>query len=235
MSWTDRTRIETFHKLRDEFNVKQFVETGTFKGIGAELFSHYFDVVYTVEHNIEYAEIAGKRLIPRKNVYPYITDSSVFLKEFIRRYDVQKRNDVVFFYLDAHFYNPLLPIEEKWVAVKELHTLRGFTNCIVVIDDFDCNNMGHLVYEGEHFGWGVVAEHIKRVNPDFHYYVNTRDSCRVFDEQTIYETPITVDEDVLDNIRYMHSSDEKRYRGALYAVPKRLDLSKYKLVEFHGT
>ena len=66
------------------------------------------------------------------------------------------------------------------------------------------------------------------------FYVNRKEYCDINTEETVKNLPITVDEDVLDGIRFANSSDVKRYRGILYATPAPLDLNKYDLVEYYG-
>ena len=228
MSWTDKIAIEQILLLRDTFDIGTFVETGTFRGVNAELHAHHFKKVLTCESNPEYVAIAQERLKRFDNVSIFPVDSSVFLAS-IRQY--VSANETIFIYLDAHFYDPSLPKEEKWVVVKELQALRGFQNCIICIHDFACEGLGHLCYDGEDLSWGVIRDYITQVNPNFHFYTNMREWCSIYNEETIYELPITVDEGVIDNLRYANSSDEKKYRGILYAVPQRLDLREFKLKE----
>ncbi|KKN87063.1 hypothetical protein LCGC14_0263330 [marine sediment metagenome] len=231
MSWTDKIATEEILKLRDEFNINTAVETGTFRGTNTELYAHHFREVLSIDVDEAYFEPAGGKLRKYQNVQVFKQSSDSFLLAFTANYLMHKRDDIIFFYLDAHFYDPKLPPEDKWVVVKELKALKGFGNCVICIHDFDCQGLGHLVYGGEHLGWNVVGEHITKVNLDFHYYTNTREWCDIYNEETVKELPITIDEYVIDNLKYANSSDEKRYRGILYAVPAKLDLNKFRVVE----
>ncbi len=233
MSWTDKKSIEQILKLRDRFNISTFVETGTFKGINAKFHAQNFKEVLTCELIEEYFEIAKERLRPYRNVFIYKQSSPKFLKWFIQRYNQEGRRDVVFIFLDAHFYDPSLPPEEKWVVINELKALKGFKNCIICIHDFDCEGLGHCVYDGENLGWLVVKEDLMKVNSNFHFYTNTREFCEIYNEKTIANVPgITLDEDTLDNIKYAWTSEVKTYRGFLYATPEELDLSHFQLKKF---
>ncbi len=233
MSWTDKKSIEQILKLRDRFNISTFVETGTFKGINAKFHAQNFKEVLTCELIEEYFEIAKERLRPYRNVFIYKQSSPKFLKWFIQKYNREGRKDIVFIYLDAHFYNPSLPPDKKWVVVKELKALEGFKNCIICIHDFDCEGLGHCIYNGESLGWLVVKEGLMKVNPNFHFYTNTREFCEIYNEKTIANVPgITLDEDTLDNIKYAWTSEVKTYRGFLYATPEELDLSHFQLKKF---
>jgi len=232
MSWTDKIAAEEVVKLRDEFNIKTAIATGTFTGIAEELYAHYFDEVVSTDIELKYLRIARKRLRKYKNVKLFLMPSWEFLSAFTQQYYEQKRDDYIFIYLDAHFYDPALPPQDKWVVVKELKALKGFKKSILCLHDFDCQGLGHLVYGREHLGWNVVGEHISQVNPDFHYYTNKRQWCDIYNEQTVRELPVTVDEYVIDSIRFVNSSDVKRYRGILYAAPRKLDLNEFRLVGY---
>ena len=227
MSWTDAGAIGTIRKLKDLYNIKVCVETGTWRGVNAELYASIFDRVFTVENDFLTAEAARRRLKRfGSKVEVIYGDSSLFLKRF--KDNSAGSHPPVFIYLDAHFFKP----DEDWVAVEELKALQGFLNCVLCIHDFDNGELGHLIYNDVHFGWDVIGEYIRKVNPNFHYYTNTRDGCRIYDEDDIKELPITIDVDLLDNLRFANSSDVKKYRGILYATPTALDLNQFQLREF---
>lgn len=232
MSWTDKIIIEEILKLRDEFSISTAVETGTHIGANTELYAHHFKEVLSVDIADASLSLARERLKRYENVQLFNMPSWTFLSSFTRDYCKKKGDDFILFYLDAHFYDPNLPPEDKWVVVKELKALKGFKNCILCIHDFDCEGLGHLCYGGEHLDWNVIGDYITEVNPEFFYYTNTRRWCDIYSEETIKKLPITIDEYVIDAIRYANSSDEKRYRGILYAVPRKLDLNKFRLKEF---
>ena len=61
-SWIDRIAVENTLKLRDEFGIKCFIETGTFYGVSAEFYSNFFHIVYTCEKNEKYYNISIQRL-----------------------------------------------------------------------------------------------------------------------------------------------------------------------------
>ena len=54
MSWTDTKSVEAIKYLRDRFQVKEFIETGTFKGINARRHSKNFEKITTCEIKQEY-------------------------------------------------------------------------------------------------------------------------------------------------------------------------------------
>ncbi|MFC1594568.1 hypothetical protein ACFL38_04505 [Candidatus Omnitrophota bacterium] len=230
MSWLDKISIETILQLRDQFNISTFVETGTFKGVNAKFQAQHFQRIETCDISEESLQIARERLRSDTNVTIVQQSSPDFLRAFVERYRKDKRDDIVFIYLDAHFYDPALPPDEKWVVVNELKALEGFEQCVICIHDFDCEGLGHCCYDGQPLGWPLVREHVMKVNPNFFFYTNTRELCDIYTEKTIaHVSGITLDEATLSNIQYAYTSDEKTYRGILYCTPEELDVDKYKL------
>ena len=225
-SWIDRCAVETTLKLKEEFKTDIFIETGTFRGVCAEFYSKYFSCVITCENNKEYHALSKKRLDKYDNVCTAFSDSSEFLNNIIKIY--QESDDVpnIFFFLDAHNES------SDWTVVKELKQLKNLRNCIIVIHDFDCSDLGHLVRDGKHLNWNVVKYYLYDVNPYFKYYCNTKEYCDIIDIDKIKELDITIDDMSIDMIKHANSMGELKNRGILYAVPKSLDLNKYKLKEF---
>ena len=234
MCWLDKKSIEQILKIRDQFQISTFLETGTFKGVNAKFHALNFKQVLTCDISDEYLAKARQRLEDTPNVVIDKRSSPDFLKSFIEGYRKQGRNDIVFIYLDAHFYDPSLPPDEKWVVVNELKALAGFERCVICIHDFDCEGLGHCCYDGEPLGFPLIGEHIRKVNPNFYYYTNARAFCEIYDEASIKGVPgITLDEETIDNIRYAHSAERLTYRGILYATPEELDLNRFQLKRFH--
>ena len=219
MSWTDRIAVENILKLKREFGLRLAIETGTFRGINAELYSLIFDQVISCEKNEDFYHQAQIRLAKAKNVTLVNMPSALFLKS-VHPYDE------FFVYLDAHFYDPHL--KQKWVVIDELESLKKCTNIVLCIHDFD-NGMGHLIYDGESLDWKLLEPYLKGINPDFHYYTNTE--CDPFTETNIKYLPITVDDAVLDAIKFVHSTPQREQRGMLFCTPRMIDVTKYKLRE----
>ncbi|GEM_PF-3313292 len=232
MSWTDKSAVRTILLLKKEFNSKEFIETGTFKGVNMRLYCEYFDRVYTCEANEEYYDHVLRSL--PVNARLFHAHSPSFLKQCTQaKIQSDKVTDSIpIFYLDAHFYDPSLPPEKKFVVVEELQAMEGYKDCIIVIHDFKCQGLGHIVYDGIPLDFNLVKEALNKVNPNFRYYTNAIEYCNIITPEEVEEgkVPGVYDtEEVRDNLRYVWSSPEKTYRGILYAVPRNLDLSKYQL------
>lgn len=203
MSWTDKKAIEVIKNIRDYYKTENFIETGTFMGINAEVHAKNFKNVYTIENNGIYYEKAKERLKKYKNVHQKFGDSTELLKE---TYDL-----LPIYYLDAHFYNKDGP---RWQIKEELKAL-GRKTCVVIIHDFN-NNLGHCVYDGERLGMNVVGGLLKKVNPSFHYYTNNLEGCDIMKPEET-DDPIKK-----DNLKYAWSTPRLTYRGILYCCPTEL-------------
>jgi hypothetical protein len=230
MSWTDKKALEQINKLRDEFDVKLFIETGTFHGVNAAVQANNFKSVITCEVNLKYYQEAWVRLHKYPNVIQICQDSAHFLHTLT--YFVDPLQPWIFF-LDAHFYDPELAPEDRWVVLKELKALKGVKNCIIIIHDFQCNGLGHLNYAGQSLNLDLVLPALSEINPDFHFYGNTYETCDILTSDRVAAGEVanlSLDADVVNNLTYAWSKPEKTYRGLLYCTPKALDLAKFDLV-----
>jgi len=230
MCWVDKNSVEQMIQLKKKYNISQFVETGVFKGVNARLHSFHWDKVISCDIIDEYIDIAREYNKDRNNVFIEKMSSPDFLKKFVKEYREQERDDYVFIFLDAHFYDPNLPPEEKWVVVNELKALKGFDKGIICLHDFDCNGLGHCCYDGQPLGFPLVLPHLMQVRNDYYYYINNKESCDIHNEESIFETKeLIIDEEVIDNVRYSNSCDRLKYRGLLYCTPTELDINKFDL------
>ena len=226
MSWHDKKSIEQILKLKELYGMQHFWETGTFKGVNMRLHSFHWREVHSCDISAENLKIAKSYLSDRRNISLWHMSSPDFLKRQIEIYGKDK--GLFFIYLDAHFYTSI--VEDRWVILKELEALAGFDRCVICIHDFDCSGLGHLCYDGEHMGFPLLLDSLRKVNPNFHFYINTKETCDIYDEGTIHEREeLIVNEDVLDNVRFTQTSDRLRYRGILYCTPTELDLTIFNL------
>ena len=218
MSWTDKKAVEHIKQIRDIFKVKTLVETGTFKGINAELHSKNFKEVFTCEKIKDYYYKAKERLSTYDNVFISYSDSSEFLKRFLKIPNV-------LFYLDAHFYDYTLPKNKRFVVLDELKMLKGKKDSIIVIHDFD-NNLGHIVYDGQSLDLNLLRNDLLKINPNFKFYTNELSSCDpvTLIEQDIKDAGLNLDADTIDNLQYAWSCPRLTYRGILYCVSKKINI-----------
>jgi len=229
-SWTDKKAVEITLKLRDEFKIKEFIETGTYTGVNAKFYSDKFEKVKSCEKVEEKLTQALERLNGINNVCLYHNSSPFFLKNFIRNYKKMDREDIVFIYLDAHFYDPRLPLKDRFAIKKELKALEGFKNCIIAIHDFDNGELGHIIYDNIHLDLKLIKKDLMKVNPEFKLYTNNK--CDIVTPEEIKKGKIPLldwNEEMESTMKFVWSNPIKTYRGILYAIPKELNLKKYDL------
>ena len=232
--WLDKGSCEITEQLRDHFKIGTFIETGTFRGVNLKFWSYRFDDVIGVELHRRYFRETFHRLDGRINAKIVYEDSSQFLEEFVRSYYRNERRDIVLIYLDAHFYTSgeKNTKRDRWVVLRELSSLVGCKNCVLVIHDFNCGDgLYGLVYDGEPLNFELVKDYLAQVNPNFSYYTNLREHCNPHTEESIIGVEgLDPDFTTLETIRF-HSTDRLKYRGILYCTPQPLDLSQLKLKE----
>jgi hypothetical protein len=222
MSWTDQKSIRVINFLKNKFNINTFVETGAFKGINAKFHSKNFKTVLTCENNNAYYEQAKQRLKDSvmgaycRNVTIVKEDSPKFLKNI--------PDGKYIFYLDAHFYNPKIPKNKRFVVLDELKNMIKFKDSIIIIHDFD-NGLGHITYDGLDLDLNLLKNRLKKINNKFYLYTNTLYGCDPLKPiaKDIQLAGLEVDYDVLDNLNYAWSEPKKTYRGFLYCLPNKLN------------
>jgi len=223
MSWTDKQAVVVIKYLRDKYKVKTLVETGTFKGINAELHAKNFEYVFTCEKIKEYFLAATQRLRGYTNVYLCNKDSKLFLKQF------NEMEEPVIFYLDAHFYDAKLPKSKRFAVLDELKSIKGRKDSIIVIHDFD-NNLGHITYDGQPLNLELISKELFAVNPMFYLYTNELSSCNPvsLNYKDILDSGLNLDEETVDNINYAWTEPRLTYRGILYCLPTKLSNKEMK-------
>lgn len=228
LSWTDKYALETIRKLRDKFDVNFFIETGTWKGVNAAVHSGHFNYVMTCENNTDVGKTSQKKL-DKYGIKVNIMNSVEFLSTIVSSFALFSQLTPIF-YLDAHFYNTNLSKDKRFVVLDELKALKGFENCIIIIHDFACEGLGHITYDGIDLDWNLIGDALLEVNPNFKLYTNTPEFTDILTEENVHEVvPEEFLEDAKDNLRYAWSFPRLTKRGILYAVPRELDLTEYKL------
>lgn len=231
MWWYDQDATEVGEKLRDEFGITTFIESGTYRGVNLRFWSYRFNFVFGVEVDSQNYWQSSQKLDGRPNVELICQDSSRFLSEFVANYYQDRRTDIVLIYLDAHFYSGKKTKEGRWVVLRELKALNGFKNCVLVIHDFNCQDLYGLVYDGEPLNFALVKDELAKINPDFSYYNNIREYCNPHTKESIIGVEgIDPDAVTLETISY-HRTARLKYRGILYCTPSALDLRDFTLKE----
>lgn len=233
MSWLDIKSLEQMKKLRDLFDIKTFIETGTWKGNGAQVQSRNFDTVLTIEVVPEYYWKAKNYLYRYTNVFPILGDSPSVLRKLK---PILKCAGTTMFFLDAHFYDASLPIKDRWVILQELQALEGWDDCVITIHDFNCNGLGGLCYDNQPLNFEFVEEYLFRINPNFNYYFNDLNGCEIITKEMVLDgmvPELTLDDNVSETLDFVWSLPNthiRSHRGILYATPKPIDLTQFQLV-----
>ncbi len=224
--WLDKISAQQILKLRDKFNIKTLVETGGAEGNNAIFYSHFFDSVASVEIDPKLVGIARRRAkenTPKdKRPYFYRGESPEYMafSKVLRQVCIdygskETKNSTYLFILDAHTPN-------NWPLQGELKALKGFRNCCVVIHDFKVEGLGYVSYHGQDLDFNYVKQPLLEINPDFKFYVNSRDKAEIVTESEVKEGKIEGlinDKYTLSRLQYAWSSPVKTWRGILYATP----------------
>lgn len=219
--WLDKISTQQILKLRDRFGIKCFIETGCAEGNNAIFYAQYFKEVHSCEIDKELLLRAKRRVqcLKRRNVFLHLKPSPEFIQDYRIEYERKRRIDTLLFFLDAH--SP-----SNWPILDELKALRGFKNCCIVIHDFKVPGLGYISYEGQDLDFNYIKKDILKVNKAFHFYHNDRAGCDIWTMEEAREDKIPglrFDEDVKARLEYTWSTEQRTYRGILYAVPEPLD------------
>jgi len=119
-------------ELRNKFNLRYFVETGTYKGKSTNWASKNFDYVYTIELNEDlYFEVVKKYF--KNNISFSLGDS-----RFILPHVLLKLDRPALFWLDAHWYGLKYPkpVRGECPLLDELSIITtDKRNHVLMIDD----------------------------------------------------------------------------------------------------
>lgn len=153
----DPNLIRVIKKLKADFQLINFVETGTFDGDTSLFFSLIFDRVFTcdvVDHP------RRPEFYFRDNLTYETKSSPNFLRDHLN--EIKSRS---LFYLDAH-WNAYWPLRDELAIV--------FSECenpVVVLDDFDVGNgLEFDTYGGKRLDFDYIAD---LVPPNYHFVVNS--------------------------------------------------------------
>jgi len=185
---------EEFLKLKEKFNIKTAIETGSCLYSTTKWLGNNFGSVLTAEVNEEFAKWGKYKIEEMPNVCAFISDSVEFLKSisnadenYLGLTDFSLNNAI--FFLDAHWgdFCPLL---------NELQEISNkvFVNPIIVIHDFKVPNEPTLGYDSIHgqpfeFEWIKPSlEAIYGVD-GYEYYYNSDATSTEIKRGLIYITP----------------------------------------------
>jgi hypothetical protein len=120
-------------KKYSPFSTLTFVETGTYMGNTVNNVKSYFDTVYSIEINENYANKAIERFKSNDNVHIIKGDSSVEIEKLCKNIDTP-----TFFWLDGHWSGGDTGKGDKdCPLIEEINHIVNFckNKCIIAIDD----------------------------------------------------------------------------------------------------
>jgi len=152
----DSNFIRLIKKLRDDFHLRNFVETGTYDGDTSSLMSALFDRVFTCDVK-DWPR--GAEFYFADNLL-YETRSST---DFLRAHLPEIRTQSLF-YLDAHW-------DTEWPLRDELKIVLGqCENPVFLIDDFDA---GHGLFFDQYRGRKLDFDYLAESIPgDYKFFIN---------------------------------------------------------------
>ena len=228
MSWTDVQSLRVIWYLRDKYKVKQFIETGTYKGTNLAAHRGAFSLMASCEVNKEYYDIANdviSKCIGHNNAVIWNKSSPKFLKSWKEQ---ELFEGTPIFYLDAHFYDKTLPKSKRFVVKDELKSLQGIGKCVIVIHDF-CNGLGSINYDGIDLDLNLIRKELWLINSNFYFYTNTLKSCEIVKtKEDIRRLGLKWDAEMKSTLEFIWSKPEKTYRGLLYCLPTKLNKKEMK-------
>jgi hypothetical protein len=171
---------EEFLKIKEKYDVKNVVETGTCLGSSTIFFTENFENVHSIEINSEYLNIAKERN-PKANYY--LGSSDIVLPSIISSL-VGK----TVFFLDAHW-------EKHCPLLNELDCIASMTEKpIIVIHDFFVpnSNLGYDTYDGQAFDFQWIKEKLDLIydTENYEYFYNSDEKSTEVKRGLIYITPI---------------------------------------------
>ena len=118
-------------KLRREFRLNYFLETGTAKGDAAELAAIMFDKVFTCDIDPEAIRAASLRLADYSNVQIKYMPSPDFIAHVKRQLD-----QPILYWLDAHWSGGHIKPAKECPLLEELAEIGGLNgHSVLLVDD----------------------------------------------------------------------------------------------------
>ena len=222
MCWPDRHALGILTQIRDQFETKVLIETGSAEGNWIIMYSKIFLGTYGCEIDKEFHKICRRR-ISRLKISPETSHLHSFdclemtSPHFIDFMEKRRWTHDVFM-LDAH-------TPGSWPILEELKALRGSISCLIVIHDFkvEGEELGYICYDGQALNLPLVEKDLFAVNPDFCLYTNTRETCDIWPREELRVFLGKQYDEYFDKaMDYVWSKPEKTYRGILYATPEPL-------------
>ena len=169
---SDSYILNEIEELKNKYNIKTFIETGTNTAKTTVVVAKMFENVHTIEFNEEYYLNCKEILKNYENVTIHNGSSEQVLNKILPNI-----NERILFYLDAHWYM-YCPILDELEAIFN----NNKKDCIIVIHDFLSPNtdLGYMrvpdensVSGGPPLNYEYISEKLSKIyNNNYDYYYN---------------------------------------------------------------
>lgn len=172
-----------FLELKDKFEIKTIVETGTCLGSSTIFFAKNFEKVITIESNLEYQSIAIARCQKEgiNNVEFLLGDSSKILLDSLTKLGTE----TVMFFLDAH-WGDNCPLIAELQQIEKSEVMP-----VIAIHDFFTGDqrLGFDSIHGQRFEYDWILPVVSTLG-NFNAQYNTFDKCAGAKRGIIYLSPV---------------------------------------------
>lgn len=162
-SYEEKRTILLFYK--NKFNLKYFVETGTFLGDTVDFFKGTFDKIYSIELSEELATKATNRFKGQNNIRILQGDSSDVLISLISRF-----KEPALFWLDGHYSS------EFYIGDEYIKTAKGKLDTPVEseLENILSTNLNHVILIDDARLFKGINDYpsISKVKKIVYYYKN---------------------------------------------------------------
>ena len=118
-------------EFKEKGQLRNFIETGTYKGGSSFWAAQHFDKVYTIEIDPAISKETSSRQDCPKNIQFYIGNSKDVLPELVKEIKAPS-----LFWLDGHWCNiSEIGKELECPLIDEIKALKDFGNSVILIDD----------------------------------------------------------------------------------------------------
>lgn len=160
--------------LKNSFDIKTVVETGTYKGNTTAYFAQLFERVHTIEVVQSTFMDTKERLSFAPHVECHLGSSDTVFETLLPKL----KGEMTLFYLDAHWHS-------HWPLLSELESISKThkDNCVIVIDDFKVPgrpDIDYDKYKDDECSYEYIKEKLDKVftNYEYRYLIPKNPKCR---------------------------------------------------------
>lgn len=152
-------------KLKDFFNIKTVIETGTYLGETTKFMCENFEKVYGIEISDKYFNTTTQTCHDKLNLNLIKSSSVDYFNEKLK--ELGENEKTILFYLDAHWDN-YWPLRDEIKSISE----NFYNKAIIVIDDFFVPNRDFQfdTYDGNVCNFDYIEDVINNCYSEYTFY-----------------------------------------------------------------